>query len=123
MGYTLADNAIFLNHGPRISNPVKSRAAINPAADGNLSESKLVFSFDLDKSAEVEYWVTDVETGWEMYRSSSNLQAGTGVSVSWNGNTNSGVLAGEGDYMVTAIAKSAGGYKSLPLHVIVQVRY
>lgn len=123
LGYTLADNAIFLDHGPRLSNPVKSTAAINPAADNNLSESKLIFSFNLDRDAEIEYWITDVETGWEMYRTSTSLQAGSGVSVTWNGNTNSGVLVGEGDYMISAVAKAAGSYQSLPVRAIVQVRY
>lgn len=120
-GHTLADNTIFLNHGVRVTSLRVSPSILYPiSANKDTGEITL----DLSKDADLELYVTDVETGAEVLRKNlGHAEAGIGQSFSWVPQNNQGVSLAPGPYRVSIQATDKYGYISLPIHAMQRIRY
>jgi len=120
-GHTLADNAIYLDHGVRIRNMSISPSIIYPTSTDNMAGQ---ITLDLTKNADLELSVIDVETGGEVLRRSlGQSTAGTALNLSWAPKNNQGVALAPGSYRVSIQATDQYGYTSLPVHAMQRIQY
>ena len=120
-GHTLADNAIFLNHGVRLSNMSVTPSIVYP---NDASKGIAHITVDLSKDADIELFIVDVETGGEVQRKSlGQMTAGTGVTFTWEPTNNQGIPLAPGPYRVSIQATDQYGVSALPMHAMQRIQY
>ena len=125
-GFTLPDNAIFLQSAPVISNVKVDPNLFDPSTPNFISPRHPLASvtFDLNKTADVELSVTNLHTGRVIRRIQQlNTSAGTGRAIVWDGHADSGLFADRGDYRLTLRAVDSSGGSSINRYALVRVFY
>lgn len=122
MGHTLASNAIFLKHLPLLANSRVDPVVFDPSrkVGPGLGKSKLIFT--LDKTSAVEFWVTDMATGKEVYRTQVDEVAAGERFIEWDGRSNQGEYVASGAYLLSARSVYMG-QDSIPVSGAVRVKY
>lgn len=118
MGETLGDNALFLNHGVKLSSFSASPSILYP----NQRSGKL--SFSLSRAASVEMWVTDAQVGGEVFRTSlGDFPAGDNQQANWAGKNFNGIFLAPGAYRISLRATDEYGYVSQDIHTMQRIDY
>ena len=124
VGRTLADNAIFLDHGARLSKLNLSPSILYPNAAPDSGTTVSSIHFDLSRKADITMTVSDVETGGEVYRRTyTALDAGANLALTWAGTNNDGVPLAPGAYLISLEAQRADGSRSLPVKMMQRIEY
>ena len=126
IGFTLPDNAIFLEAAPVISNVTVDPNYFDPSTPDFITpaDPAATITYDLDKVADIELTVTNLKTGRVLRRiRQTNVPAGTGHSISWDGHASDGLFADKGDYRLTLQAIDTTGSPSLLRFVLMRVFY
>ncbi len=125
-GYTLPDNAIMLQTAPVISNVSVDPNFFDPSTPDFLTPANPIatVTYDLDKLANVELTVTNLNTG-RVLRSIQelNVTAGTGNTIEWNGRADNGLFVDAGDYRLALQATDSNGSGSIVRYALVRVFY
>jgi len=120
-GYRLPDNAIYLSSSPVISNFAVTPVYHSPARDGS---RPFQITFDLDKDADMELSVTNLETGGVVFNGRFNgFTAGASKVLTWDGLNSSGLLPDKGEYRLALTAIDASGSTSLTRYMLIRVFY
>lgn len=123
MGHTLADNVIYLNHGPVLTASSVEPIFFDPSRKVGVNGNKTKLVFDLSKTSDIEFWVNDMSTGKEVFRKTvESVVAGADVNIEWDGRGNHGSLVAPGEYIMGAKAV-VDGYESLPVKGVLKVKY
>jgi len=124
-GYTLPDNAIYLQNGAHVSNVAVSPPIFDPAGhvDDQGTPSRSVTTFDLSKTANVELTVSDAETGQTVARRFANGLSAGAASVEWDGKDDNGVFVAPGRYRLGVAAFDSNGYRSMRVYALQRIYY
>lgn len=125
-GFTLPDNAIFIQSAPVISNVTVDPNYFDPATSNFLSPSNptAVVRYDLNKAADVELTVTNLTTGLIVRRiAQPGTGAGSGLTIAWDGRADGGLFVDKGDYRLTLRAVDSTGSASINRFALVRVFY
>lgn len=124
-GFELSDNAIMLQSVPTLSDVSVEPNYFDPATPDFLTPDDPVaaLTFTLDKVADVELTVVNLQTGIEVRRiTETNVMPGTGLAMEWDGRADNGLFADKGDYRLTLQATDAAG-ASIRRFALVRVFY
>lgn len=124
-GYTLPDNAIYLQNGAHVSNVAVSPPIFDPAGhvDDQGTPLRSITTFDLSKTANVELTISDAETGQTVARRFANgLPAGE-TRIEWDGKDDNGVFVAPGRYRLGVAAFDSNGYRSMRVYALQRVYY
>ena len=81
-------------------------------------------TYDLDKLADVELTVTNLQNGRVLRRVRQvNVPAGQGRTIAWDGHAEDGLFVDKGNYRLTVRATDATGNASLVRGALVRVFY
>jgi PKD repeat protein len=125
-GFTLPNNAIFIQSAPVISNVTVDPNYFDPATPNFISPSNptAVVRYDLSKAADVELTVTNLTTGLIVRRiTRPGTGAGTGLTLAWDGRADGGLFVDKGDYRLTLRAVDSTGSASINRFALVRVFY
>ncbi len=125
-GFTLPNNAIFIQSAPVLSGVTVTPNFFNPAT-GNFvtaDEPQATVSFNLNKAATVQLTVTSLKTGAVLRRINyANAPAGNGSTIVWDGRSDGGVLVAKGDYRLSLQATDSIGSASITRFALVRIFY
>lgn len=125
-GFTLPDNAIFVQSAPVISNVAVDPNFFDAATGDFLSPDNptATVTYNLDKTADVELTATNLKTGVVLRRiTQTNVSPGTGLQVQWDGRADNGLFVDKGDYRLTLQATDPAGGQSLQRFALIRVFY
>ncbi|HOX01439.1 MAG TPA: PKD domain-containing protein [Candidatus Paceibacterota bacterium] len=125
-GYTLPDNAIYLQSAPVLSNVSVDPNYFDPSTPDYLTpaDPTAVVTYSLSEAANVELTVTSLATASTLRRIEQlNVPAGTNQVVRWNGRADNGIFVDNGDYRLTLRATDSTGSTSLARYSLVRVYY
>jgi hypothetical protein len=125
-GFTLPNNAIFIQSAPVLSNVTVDPNFFDPSTLKFVVGASLTATvkYDLDKMADVELTVTNLKNGRVLRRINQlNVAPGTGRTVAWDGRTDDGILVDAGDYRLTLRAVDSTGSVSLARFALMRVFY
>jgi len=125
-GFTLPDNAIFLEGAPALSNVTVDPNFFDPSTPDFLTpaDPTATIAYDLDKLADVELTVTNLQTGRVLRRIREfNVPAGMGHTIAWDGHADNGLFVDKGDYRLALRATDSIGSPSLTRFALVRVFY
>lgn len=125
-GFTLPDNAIFVQSAPVMSNLSLEPNFFDPSTGDFLSPTNptTTATFDLDRPANIELTVTSLKTGKALRKFTTlNVPGGTSRSVSWDGRADNGIFVDKGDYRLSLRAIDYSGSESLKRYALVRVFY
>jgi PKD repeat protein/flagellar hook assembly protein FlgD len=122
MGHTLASNAIFLNHLPRLQDSRVDPVVFDPSRRTGPGMGKAKLLFLLDKPSVIDFWVTDMDTGKEVYRTQVYDLEASEVAIEWDGRNNRGEFVAPGSFLLSARALFMG-QTSIPVSGVVRVKY
>jgi PKD repeat protein len=125
-GFTLSDNAIFLEAAPSISNVTVTPNVFDPSTPDFLTPAHptATVTYDLDKLADVELTVTNLRTGRVLRRiRQGSVPAGKRHMLGWDGHAEDGLFVDKGNYRLTIRAIDATGNASLVRGALVRVFY
>jgi PKD repeat protein len=125
-GFTLPDNAIFLQAAPVLSNVMVDPNFFDPSTPDFVTPAApmATITYDLDVQADVELTVTNLHNGLVLRRIRQfNVAAGTSLMISWDGRASDGRYVDVGDYRLTLQATDATGSSSLTRFALVRVFY
>ena len=125
-GYQLPNNAIMLQSAPVVSGVSVEPNYFDPATPDFLTPDSPVASvtYSLNKTADVELTVTSLTTGIAVRKIVElNVSPGSGLTISWDGRTDSGLFADKGDYRLTLRAIDSTGGVSVNRFALVRVFY
>jgi PKD repeat protein len=123
-GFTLPDNAILIQSAPVVSGVAVDPNYFAPSTPDFVSpdDPVAVVTYNLDKLADVELTVTNLQTGVVVRRLfQPGVPAGTGHTISWDGRTESSLFADKGDYRLTLRAIDSAGNGSINRFALVRV--
>jgi PKD repeat protein len=123
-GFTLPDNAIMVQSAPVISGVTVAPNYFAPSTPTFLTPDApvAVVTYDLNKTADVELTVTNLETGVVMQRVFvPGVAAGNDHTVAWDGRGPNGLFADKGDYRLTLRAIDSAGNASINRFALVRV--
>lgn len=124
--FTLPDNAIMLQAAPNLTNVSVEPNFFDPATPGFLTpeDPVAVLTYDLDKQADVELTVTNLETGVVLRRIvQQGVEPAAGLTIDWNGRAEDGLFVDKGDYRLTLRAVDTTGSASVNRFALVRVFY
>jgi len=120
-GYTLPDNAIFVQAAPEISNVRATPTIFSPSATGDEPKSVDIF-YDLSQQADVTFTVTNLNTNSVIKTDKSlNVASGADHKLTWDGRTDNSMLADSGNYRVALKAVDSKGNTSITRYVLLKV--
>lgn len=121
-GYTLPDNAIFIQAAPVLSEVAIDPNDFSPTAAPGVA----TIHYSLSKAATVELTVVNLDTG-QAIRTIREAVDPTGqadpLTLLWDGYADNGLLATSGDYRLELRATDASGSVSLVRYLLVRVFY
>ncbi|WP_179957424.1 PKD domain-containing protein [Exilibacterium tricleocarpae] len=124
--YTLPDNAILLERAPEITAlSVEPNFYGASTPDYNAASTAIAtLTFDLDKTANIEVQVTNLDTG-NLIRDYlvPAVAAGAARNLAWDGKANDGRFAEEGAYRLSVTAVDSTGSRSLKRAALVRVQH
>ncbi len=123
-GFTLPDNAIMIQSAPVLSGVTVEPNYFAPSTPGFLTPDAplAVVTYDLNKTADVELTVTNLETGAVLRRIvAPGVPAGNDHTLSWDGLADDGLFADKGDYRLTLRAVDSTGSASINRFALVRV--
>ena len=109
-----------------LSNVTVDPNFFDPSTPSFLSPARptAVVTYSLDKLADVELTVTNLTTGVVLRRIlQTNVAAGTGRTIIWDGHAEDGLFADRGDYRLTLRAVDSTGNVSINRYALVRVFY
>jgi PKD repeat protein len=123
-GYTLPDNAIVVKSGAQVGTVAATPSIFDPTTLDNSGNPALSnISFTLSRPATVELVVANTATGAVLGRFQYPGRAAGPNLITWDGKTNTGVLAAPGRYRLGLTAVQANGKKSITQYVLQRVFY
>jgi len=124
MGHKLANNAIVLDHGVRVSSSRSEPVLFNPSSKAGEGKGKSKLIFDLTKESNLLLTVNDFDTGRKVLtKLISDVSAGTDVVLSWDGRNNDGYFVPTGSYLMSVEAIQKNGFRTVPVKSAVRVEY
>jgi PKD repeat protein len=123
-GFTLPDNAIMIQSAPVVSGVKVDPNYFDPSTPSFLTPDApvAVVTFNLNKAADVELTVTNLDTGAVMRRFFvPGVAAGNGHTIAWDGRAENGLFADKGDYRLTLRAIDSTGNSSINRFALVRV--
>ena len=126
LGFTLPDNAIMLEAAPTISDVTVSPNVFDPGTPDYLAPGgpTAEITYSLDKTADVQLTVTNLDTGVVLRQIVEPLvAAGTGHVIGWDGRAADGRFVAPGDYRLTLRAVDSVGNTSLARLTLMRVFY
>lgn len=120
------NNTIFVAAAPVLSNVTVSPNLFDPSTPDYLTPQDPVaeITYSLDRLADVELTVTNLETGVVLRQIVDPLVvAGTDLTITWDGRAADGRFADRGDYRLTLRAVDSAGSASLTRLALVRVFY
>jgi len=123
-GFTLPDNAIMVQSAPVVSNVRVDPNYFDPSTPDFITpdDPLAVVTYDLDKTADVELTVTNLQTGIALRRLFvPSVAPGTGHTIAWDGRAENGLFADKGDYRLTLRAIDSAGSPSINRFALVRV--
>lgn len=124
--FELPDNAIMLETAPTISDLSVAPNYFDPATPDCLTpaDPEAVMTYTLDKMADVELVVTNLQTGVDIRTVvEPTVAPGIGLTIAWDGHADDGRFADKGDYRLTLRAVDANGGVSVARFALVRVFY
>ena len=125
-GFTLPDNAIMIQSAPVISGVSVDPNYFDPGTGDFLTPDApmAVVTYDLDKTADVELTVTNLDTGVVLRRIFvPGVAAGNDHTIAWDGRADGGLFVDKGDYRLTLRAIDSVGSASINRFALVRVFY
>jgi flagellar hook assembly protein FlgD len=123
--FTLPDNAIFVEARPEITDVAADPNYYDPATGDFLSTGPplTTLSFDVSKPGTIVLQVFNTVTN-RLVRTLTQTAAAAGPhTITWDGRTDSGLLADSADYRLSLRVVDASGNQSVVHHVRVRVFY
>lgn len=123
-GFTLPDNAIMIQSAPVVSGVRVDPNYFDPSTPDFLTpdDPLAVVTYNLNKTADVELTVTNLQSGAVMRRQFvAGVAAGNGHTISWDGRAENGLFADKGDYRLTLRATDSVGNVSINRFALVRV--
>lgn len=121
--YSLADNAIYVNTSPTISELTVIPSILSPLSNTEDSDGVSHVRFNLSSAAGIELVVNQLESGKDIFhRTIQSMNAGA-VELTWNGKADDGSYVPPGRYRIGVRATDALGNRSLFLYVLQRVYY
>jgi PKD repeat protein len=124
-GFTLPDNAIFIQSAPVLSSVMVDPNFYDPATPNYITPERptAIVTFDLNQAATVQLVVTNLATGKVLRRIQETREGGTQLMIAWDGNADDGRFADAGDYRLELRAIDSAGSVSLARYALVRVFY
>lgn len=123
-GFTLPDNAIMIQSAPVVSGVQVNPNYFDPSTPDFLSPDApvAVVTYNLNKTADVELTVTNLQTGAVLRRFFvPSVAPGNGHTIAWDGRAEDGLFADKGDYRLTLRAIDSAGNASINRFALVRV--
>jgi flagellar hook assembly protein FlgD len=124
-GFTLSQNAVFVEEAPQFSNVVASPNYLEPftGSSSTTSGQPTTISFTLSKPATVALQVFSVDSGALLQTiAQTNVSAGSST-IAWDGRADNGMFASQGSYRLALRAVDSQGNRSIIRYVLVKVFY
>jgi flagellar hook assembly protein FlgD len=124
-GFTLPQNAVFVEAAPQISAVAASPNYLDPFTGTYLSApgQSTKISYTLSKQAAIALQVFSVDTGTLLRTiTQPNVSAGSST-IAWDGRADNGIFAAQGSYRLALKAVDAQGSQSIIRYVLVKVFY
>ncbi|WP_237902780.1 FlgD immunoglobulin-like domain containing protein [Photobacterium sp. WH80] len=122
-GYSMGDNTIFLSSGPVLNSFKAQPSIVVPNTHTETSDGNSHLSFSLNKPADIELRVSDIDTGALVRRQIfSNVAAGSQQLV-WDAKADDGNSVAPGKYRLGIRAIDPQGYVSPYLYTVQRVYY
>jgi len=124
-GYTLPNNAMYLQSGAHVADVSAAPSIYNPGehTDDQGTPRFSVVSFTLSKAANVELTVADAESGATVARRfASTMPAGPGT-IQWDGKDDQGNFVAPGRYRLGVSAFDTNGYRSMRVFTLQRIYY
>jgi PKD repeat protein len=125
-GFTLPDNAIFIQAAPVLSSVTVDPNFFDPGTPNFLTPDAptATVMYTLNKLANVDLTVTNLTTGIALRRIQRlNVAPGAGLTIEWDGRADNGLFVDKGDYRLSLQATDSTGSRSLVRGVLVRVFY
>ena len=120
-GYTLPNNAVYVQSAPTLANVLVSPTASDPSLG---APQPITVTFDLDKPANIELTVANLRTGLTIRTvHQMNVSANTGQSIVWDGRTDAGLFAANGHYRLSIKATDSAGGQSITRYALLTITY